>query len=135
MGGGTVGTLGQGVGAITAADAENKLTFTATHEDIMKRIPYEDTLVHENHIVYVGDFVANKPHGEGQFFWPSGLCAVKGTFEQGKFIEGFIIDDLNVVIGRFRLRDGGVELHGRQPEDDFLYGGMCAVCESQPAMS
>merc|ERR1712176_212358 len=66
--GGTVVTLGQGVGAITAADAEKKLNFTATHQDIMNRIPYEDTLVHENHILYVGDFVANKPHGEGQLF-------------------------------------------------------------------
>lgn len=103
------------VGAVGAPEADSRVVFSATVQDIIEgKKPYQDTLGRtdkfEKGTIYVGSFLGRLPHGTGRAFWPNKKSseALIGKFENGMFVQGQFIDELEVAIGEFRVEKGKV---------------------------
>merc|ERR1712096_494725 len=113
---GSTVVLAPEVGALGAEQADREVLDTVSYDDIIGGESYRDTLKSaDGDMLYIGEFVGRQPHGKGHAFWPLEQSdALLGRFINGKFVEGFIIDDLGVVVGHFRVEDGAAVVDGWQ---------------------
>jgi len=100
---------GEALGAIGAEEANKKIVFDLTREQIDKGVPYEDTLLlADGSPLYIGGFVRNLPEGKGRLFWPSTNyeCFI-GDFEVGVPKEGLFFNEKGFFVGRMRVNEQG----------------------------
>jgi len=84
---------------------------------------------------YVGDFVQERKHGRGQFFWPSGAPLFAGRVVEGRAAEGFVFDERSVCHGYYTFdAEGAPAERGHQPED-IADSEVCARCSTQECLA
>ena len=94
-------------------DLNNTVVIVEHEEDIIRASDYIIDIgpkagVHGGHVVYQGDFVADKPEGKGQMSWPD------GSVYEGEFLRGKLHGK-----GKLTRRNGVVQ-EGKWNNDQFV---------------
>jgi len=119
---------------IGSAIPANAISEGQRYKDTLKDLHVKLSEGQEPPILYVGEFVHKQPDGHGRAFWPSSKTdALNGQFVNGKFSAGFIIDELSVVIGYFRVENGALVADGWQPET--MFNDECGICMENAPLS